>query len=163
MSTINGNFVDGVFTITDNAAHSATLLLSEGDFSLGPIAQDGHEITVSQTRGAVSGARKAARVLPTITVTGKLSDPGDAFVKLAQGLTAGFVSVVADIGDAIGVDWDFSFDFGAEVRDYNGDDAILTEMTVSESDPSTIAFTFQLLGPISGTNASGAFVLISAR
>jgi len=163
MSAVNANFTDGAFTLTDDAGHSATLGLSEGNLSLGPIAQDGHEITVSETRGHVSGVRKAARKRPTLSVTGKLSTPRAAFDLLAQGLTTGFVSVVADLGDAAGCDWDFSFDRGAEARDYHGDDAVLTEMSVSEADPSTVSFSFDLLGPVYTTDSGGTTTLISAR
>ena len=66
MSTINANFTDGSVTITDDAGHTATLELSEGDFALTYDAQGGREVTVSQTRGAVSGARKAARRIGSI-------------------------------------------------------------------------------------------------
>ena len=164
MSTINMNFTDGAFTITDDAAHSETLALSEGDFSLTYDAQDGHEITVSQTRGEVSGVRKAARRLGSLSCTAKLADPGANFQTLAAGLTAGFVSVVADIGDANGVDWDFSFDLGAQARSYYGEDAIFGEISVTEADPGTISFSAELLGPMySSDSTNGIKTLVSSR
>ena len=39
--------------------------------------------------------------------------------------------------------------FGAESRDITGEDAVLTSIEVTEGDTSTIAFTFQIAGPMS--------------
>ena len=164
MSTINANFTDGVLTITDDAAHSQTLGLSEGDFSLTYDAQGGREVTISQTRGAVTGVRKAARRIGSLSMTAKLADPGVPFVRLAEGQAVGFTSVVADLGDANGVDWDFSFNFGAQVRKYYGQDAVFGEISIKEGDPSTISLTAELLGPIySQDSTNGIITLVPSR
>lgn len=164
MSTIHTNFVDGVFTITDDAAHSATLVAAEGDLTITYDAQNGHETTIYQTRGAVSGIRKAARRIGSLAMTAKVADPGVAFNQLAMGRTAAYVSTVADIGDANGVDWSFTFNYGAQSRSYYGQDAIFGEITFTEGDPTTISFTAELLGPMySSDSTNGAVTLVSAR
>ena len=163
MSVVNANFTDGVITTTDDGGNRATLLLAEGDFSLTYDAQDGREGTVSQTRGKVSGARKAARRLGSISMSAKLAAPNSNFAKLVAGQTAGYVSVTLDLGDLNGVDWDFSFDYGAEARAYYGEDAVFGEVTVTESDPSTVAFTAELLGPIYSADSTGVTTLVSSR
>lgn len=163
MSTVNANFTDGVFTITAGAL-SATLALSEGDFTLEYDAQGGREVTISETRGAVTGARRGKRRLGKLTCSAKLADPGAAFILLAEGKTAGYVSVVADIGDANGVDWAFTFSYGAQVRSYYGDDAVFGAIQVTEGDPSKISFTAELLGPMnSNDTTNGVIVLVPSR
>lgn len=164
MSTINANFTDGALTITDNAGHSATLALSEGDLSLEYDAQGGREVTVSESRGVVTGVRKAKRKIGKLTMSAKLADPGEAFVRLAEGKTAGYVSVVADIGDANGVDWAFTFSYGAQTRSYYGEDAVFGAISVSEGDPSKISFTADLIGPMSSNDTTnGVIVLVPSR
>ena len=164
MSTVSANFTDGVFTITDAAGHSATLAASEGDISLEYTAQGGREITVSESRGVVTSVRKAKRKLGKITMSARLTDPGEAFVRLAEGKTAGYVSVVADLGDANGVDWSFTFSYGAQVRSYFGDDAIFGSISVTEGDPSKISFTADLIGPMSSNDSTnGTIVLVPSR
>lgn len=164
MSTINANFTDGVLTITDNAGHSATLALSEGDLSLEYDAQGGREVTVSESRGVVTAVRKGKRKLGKLTVSAKLADPGEAFVRLAEGKTAGYVSVVADLGDANGVDWSFTFSYGAQTRSYYGDDAVFGAIQISEGDPSKISFSADLIGPMSSNDTTnGIIVLVPSR
>lgn len=163
MSTVNANFTDGALTITAGAL-SATLALSEGDFSLEYNAQAGREITVSETRGAVTGVRKGKRMIGKLTCSAKLANPGDAFVRLAEGKTPGYVSVVADLGDANGVDWAFTFSIGAQVRAYYGDDAVFGAIQISEGDPSKISFTADLLGPMySNDSTNGVIILVPSR
>jgi hypothetical protein len=151
VSNIPANFTDGSFTITDDAAgpNSATLLLSQGDLSFSNLVPDGREAIVSQSRGATVGIRKGARAYPTISVSAILAGPSAAFQILALGETAGFTSTTADLGDYAAVDFDFSFDFGAETRDITGEDAFLTAIEITEGETSTISFTFQIAGPVS--------------
>jgi hypothetical protein len=52
MSNIPANFTDGSFTITDDAANSATLLMSQGDLTVSGLVPDGRELVVSQSQGA---------------------------------------------------------------------------------------------------------------
>jgi len=164
MSTVNANFCDGVFTITDDAAHSQTLNLSEGDLTITYDAQGGRQVTVSETRGAVTGVRRAARQIATISMTAKLADPGAPFQTLAMGQTAGYVSTVADLGDARGLDWSFSFPFGAALRSFYGQDLIFGEITITEGDPSTISFSGQIIGPVYSTDSTnGIKTLVASR
>tara|TARA_S200002703_G_scaffold140227_2_gene131380 strand:+ start:378 stop:863 length:486 start_codon:yes stop_codon:yes gene_type:complete len=151
MSNIPANFTDGSFTITDDAGtpNSATLLMSQGDLSFSGLVPDGREVIVSQSRGATVGIRKGARAYPTISVSAILAGPSAAFQMLALGETAGFVSTADDLGDYATVDFDFSFDFGAETRDITGEDAILTSVEITEGETSTISFSFQIAGPVS--------------
>lgn len=158
MSNIPANFTDGVFTLTDDNSNSATLVMSQGDLSVGGLVPDGRELIVSQSRGATVGARKGARAYPTVSVSAILAGPSAAFNLLALGETAGFTSTTVDIGDYAACDFDFSFDYGAESRDITGEDAILTSIEITEGETSTISFTFQILGPmaVDGTDVVSA-------
>jgi hypothetical protein len=148
MSQIPSNFTDGVFTITDGAAHSATLLLSNGDLAVTGIRPDGRATTKSESRGALVGLRKSARAYPQITVSAILACPLGDFEKQALGILGGFVSTSADIGDVPTNDFDFSFDYNAESRDITGDDLELLSLDYNEGDNSTISFTFEINGPM---------------
>tara|TARA_R110000868_G_scaffold58014_1_gene178948 strand:+ start:91 stop:582 length:492 start_codon:yes stop_codon:yes gene_type:complete len=163
MSTIPSNFADGVWTITDDAGHSATLALSAGDFTIGGLAPAGRTLTVTESRGAVVGARLAARAIPTFSGSATLSSPAAAFQMLALGETAGFTSVLATIGDGIGVNMAFSTNYGAESRSWAAEDAVFDTLEVKEGDPSTITYSGRILGPLSVTGPEGTFVLIAAR
>jgi len=164
MSTVNANFTDGVLTITDNAGHSATMLLSEGDFNLEYDAQGGREVTISESRGVVTSVRKAKRMLPKFSMSAKLADPGAAFIMLAEGKTAGYVSVTADLGDANGVDWAFTFSYGAQTRSYYGEDAVFGKINPSEGDPSKISFSAEVIGPMySNDTTNGIVTLVPSR
>lgn len=165
MSNIHASFVDGSFTITDDAAHSESLELAEGDFSLTGIVPNGRAPGRGETRGAWTGTRQDARVYPTITVTGKLADPTNDFHVLAMGDTAGFTSTSASLGDYPSVDFNFVFSYGAETRRYYGDDLILTDYSVSEGSPySTVSFTFEVQGPLYAVGtAGGTQTLIPSR
>lgn len=148
MSNINGNFTDGVFTLDDDGANSQTLLLSNGDWKLSGLVPGGRQIEVSETRGATTGLRQGPRAYPTITVSAKLAAPLADFQKLALGESSGFISTTADIGDARTNDGDFSCNYGAESRTFAFDDLLLTALEYSEGSPNTIAFTFQIIGPV---------------
>jgi hypothetical protein len=73
MSNIPANFTDGSFTLTDDNANSATLLMSQGDLSISGLVPDGRELVVSQSQGATVGLRKGQRAYPTISVTARTS------------------------------------------------------------------------------------------
>ena len=147
MSSIPANFTDGVFTLTDDNSNSEQLLLGLGTTQISGLVPDGRELEVYQSQGAVTGARKGARVFPTITVNAQLAGPSVAFHKLALGVTATFTSTTVDIGDYPTNDCDFSFDYGSEARDITADDLALTGFEVQEGSPSTVQMTFQILGP----------------
>jgi hypothetical protein len=149
MSNIPANFTDGSFTLTDDNANSATLLMSQGDLTVSGLVPDGRELVVSQSQGATVGLRKGQRSYPTISVTAILAGPSAAFQIQALGETATFTSTTVDIGDYAANDFDFSFDYAAETRDITGEDAVLTSIEITEGDTSTIAFTFQIVGPMS--------------
>lgn len=163
MSTIPSNFADGVWTITDDAGHSATLALSAGDFTISGLTPAGRAVTVTESRGAVVGARLAARARPTFSGSATLSSPAAAFQMLAMGETSGFVSVLATIGDAVGVDMAFSANYGAESRSWAIQDAVINSIELKEGDPSTVTYSGEILGPVSVTGPEGTFVLIAAR
>jgi hypothetical protein len=149
VSNIPANFTDGTVSITDDNSNSATLVMSQGDLSFSGLVPDGREAIVSQSRGGTVGIRKGARAYPTISVSAILAAPSAAFQVLALGKTAGFQSTTSLIGDYPAVNFDFSFDFGAETRDLTGDDAFLTSIEITEGETSTISFSFQIAGPVS--------------
>lgn len=163
MSAIPSNFTDGVVTATDDNGNSATLTLSVGDFSLDGLMPDGRQVTVTESRGAIVGTRKAARARPTVTMSGTLSSPASPFQMLTMGETAGFISVLTNIGDAVGFDLSVSMNYGAESRSFAIQDLILTGISVKEGDPSTISYSCEILGPVSVTGPEGTFVLIASR
>jgi len=163
VSSIPANFTDGVVTVTDDAGHSATLTLSIGDFALDGLMPAGRQVTVTESRGAVVGARKAARARPTFTMSATLASPAAAFQMLVLGETAGFTSVLSTIGDAVGFDLAVSMNYGAESRSFAIQDAMCTGISVKEGDPSTISFSGEILGPVSVTGPEGTFTLIASR
>lgn len=164
MSDIHASFVDGVFTISDANSHSEALPLSEGDLSISGLVPNGRAADAGETRGAWTGTRQGARVYPTITLTAKLASPTDAFHMLALGDTASFISVAAALGDYPAVDFDFSFDYGAESRSYYGDDCELTDFTITEGSPySTVSMSFLVRGPLYGSGSEGIFTLVPSR
>lgn len=142
---------DGQVTFSDDGGHSAVLEGFVGDFSLDNLMPDGAVTDVSEVRGAVEGARKGARARPTLTVNGTvrrvMSDAG----KLIYGKTSGFVSTVADIGDAVAIDIELSY-VGATsdtVRVCTFRDCIVTSGTITGASPAnTRALTFEVLGPV---------------
>ena len=148
MSSIPANFTDGVLTLTDDASHSATLALSMGDLKVSGLVPDGRALEVYESRGAVVGARKGARARPTLSVAAILAAPSADFHRLAMGTTSGFTSTTADIGDYDANDLSFTFNYGAESRSITADDVILTGWEMSEGSPSTVALTFEILGPL---------------
>ncbi len=148
MSTIPSTFTDGVFTITDDNGNSATLTCSNGDQALTGVTPNGRTVAAYESRGHLCGLRQTTRAFPQLTVSAILSAPATDFVKLATGLTAGFTSVAVDIGDAVAIDLDHSFDYLAESRDYQGEDAVLTGLDYNEGDPSNISLTFTIYGPL---------------
>lgn len=148
MSAIVANFTDGVFTLTDDNSNSASLALSNGDLQVSGLVPDGREAEVYQSRGATSGVRKGQRVYPTLSVSGQVEGDNQGFHDLAMGLTIGFTSTLADLGDYPANDGDFSFDYGAEARAITMDDLILTSWELQEGSPSTISLSFQIVGPL---------------
>lgn len=148
MATIVSNFTDGAFSISDDAAHSSTLPLPTGSFSLSGLMPDGREAETYQSKGATSGLRKGPRAYPQISVQGQLQDAAAAFQLLATGKTAAFVSTTLDIGDYPAVDGSFDFSYGATSRLITFEDAHLTELSIEEGSPSTISFTFEIVGPL---------------
>ena len=154
MSAIVANFTDGSFTLSDDNSNSSTLALANGDLSISGLVPDGREAEIYQSRGATSGVRKGQRVYPTLTVSGQVDKDNQSFHDLAHGVTVGFTSTLAALGDYPANDGDFSFDYGAETRDLVMDDLILTSWDFQEGSPSTISLTFQIVGPIvyNGTN-----------
>lgn len=164
MSNIHANFRDGSLTIQDDASHSATLSLAEGDLSIEYSAQDGAETSTYETRGHITGRRKAKRSQVKISFSAKLADPGDSFIRLAEGRTSGYVSTEADIGDANSVDWSFTFNYGAQVRRYYGEDLVFETISIKEGDPSTISFSATCDGPCySQDSTNGIITLVSSR
>ena len=148
MSLVPANFTDGTVTLSDDAGHSESLELSDGDTSISGLLPGGAAMGVYESQGHVIGARAEARAFPTITVKGTLAAPAADFHLLALGKTAGFVSTTADIGDYAANDLDFSFDYGAESRDITADDVVLTDISFEMGTPSTVSFSFQILGPL---------------
>lgn len=148
-SDIHANFTDSVTTASDDNSNSATLRFTEGNYSLTGIVPNGRSVDASETQGSNTGLRQGARVYPQISVTAKLTDPSDAFNVLIMGKTAGFTSTTAAKGDAVTVDIDFSFDYGANSRDIVADDCLCTGFDVQEGSPSnTVQMSFIVYGKL---------------
>lgn len=145
---IPSSYVDGSVTATDDNSNSATLTRASGDFSFSGMSQNGREIEKSESRGVTIGLRLTARKHPQVTVTRVLATPNDAWNLIVNGLTSGFTSVTADIGDVKSVDLDFNFDYGADVRDVVMTDCHLTDYSLDESG-GTESYTFECIGPVS--------------
>lgn len=163
-ATTIGNFTDGSLVATDGSALSATLALFDGAYSLDGLVPGGAEVEVYQAQGHVVGARKGARVLPTLTVNGHLNTPLDAFRSLVLGITATFVSVTNDIGDAAAVDLTFTATYGTSLRRYVLEDCRVTAHGHTGGSPSAYALTFEVMGAVTLTDQTGTTrTLIAAR
>ena len=154
MSSIPAVINDGAITITDDGGNSAALLNASGDFSASAITPDGQEVIVVDSRGNYVGDRLGPRVPVTGSFSVFASDPGDAFAELSTGLTAGYVSTTAAIGDVKRVDLVFDYGYGAEVRKLTLDDVHLTR-DLSEGNPSTFTYNFTAIGSVAVVNGSG--------
>ena len=149
MSNIPGSFVDGVLTGSDDALHSAVLEMSMGDQSLDGLVPFGRAEDISESRGHMIGARLGARVYPTVSFTATLAAPNSAFNALCMGVTAGFVSTLADIGDLVGIDLSYSYFYGAESRTILMEDCVLSGLGLKEGSPGdTVSYAFTIRGPV---------------
>ena len=146
---IVSSFADGSVTASDDGGHSATLAKFSGDMTISGMVPQGRTNDVTQVQGAVVGVRKGERVFGTVSFTGVLSDFDDAFHKLVMGVTAGYVSTTADIGDGDTFDLSFDASYSTDVRTFLGDDLNLTEWSMTQGSPSsTVSFSAEILGPI---------------
>lgn len=163
MSSIIGNFTDGVLTASDDGGHSATLALSMGDFALAGMAPTGRSQDEFQSRGALVGLRQGKRVYPTGSVSGHLASPTDAFNMLVMGNTSGFVSTVLSLGDGKAVDLAYTATYGAETRSWSLQDVVFTR-DIQEGDPgNTISYSFTVYGPVAEVGSGGTFTTIPSR
>ena len=148
---IIGNFTDGSLTATDDKSgtpNSATCERMVGDLKIEGLIPSGRTVTAYQGQGALRTLRKGERVFPTLSFTAHLAELMPAFQELIHGKTSGFVSVTADIGDAVGVDLSWSATYGASTRVATFQDAVLTKWDLAEGDPNTLACQFTCYGPV---------------
>lgn len=145
-------FVDGSLTATDDAGtpHSGTLGGMTGTYSVSGIKPNGREVIVAQSQGAVFGVRQGARAFPTITIEAHAVRFDSDFDKLVRGTTSGFVSVMADIGDAVAVNLDLSEDYSTDTRGVLAEDCVLDTMAPSMSDGESgkVQYTFIVHGKL---------------
>ncbi len=149
MSNIPGNFTDGATTLTDDNSNSATLLMPNGDQSLTGLVPDGRAAEAYESQGALVGLRKGPRGFPQFTVTAIRAAGIDAFKRLALGITAGFTSTTAGIGDYPTCDLSHSYNYGAESRVLTAQDVALTGMEETAGSPDSVSYTFTIYGPLS--------------
>ena len=148
---IIGNFTDGSLTATDDKSgtpNSATCERMVGDLKIEGLIPSGRTVTAYQGQGALRTLRKGERVFPTLSFTAQMAELMPAFQELIHGKTSGFVSVTADIGDAVGVDLSWSATYGASTRVATFQDAVLTKWDLAEGDPNTLACQFTCYGPV---------------
>jgi len=159
MSLIPSNFRDGVVTITDASAGplTATLQLPAGDQALTGVKPGGAESEVYESQGHIVGLRQGKRALPQFSVSGTLAAALDSFKELAMGVTAGFVSTTAAIGDYPTVDLSWSYDYGAETRVVLAEDVAFS-FDDSAGSPSSTKWTATIHGKltIDGTDIIAA-------
>lgn len=159
---IIGNFCDGSLTATDDKSgspNSATAERMVGDLKIEGLIPGGRVVSAYQGQGALRGLRLGERAFPTLTFTAHLAELMPAFSALVHGKTAGFVSVAADIGDAIAVDLAWTATYGASTRAATFEDCVLTKWDVSEGDPNTLSMQFTCYGPVE----IGGETIIAAR
>jgi hypothetical protein len=158
MSAIPAHFREAVLTISDDGGNSETLTLHNGDHTLGGLVYEGAELEDYQSAGRWVGSRLGARVFPTFSVSGILSDPANAFNLLALGKKPGFVSTALGIGDAPHVDLSFSFSYGGETRTITAQDvAFSVEMGIAS--PAKVSFSGTIKGPV----VNNGTTIITAR
>jgi len=141
------NFTDATVTITDDGGNSATCPLLIGTISWSDLRPDGREQVRYESQGAMTGHRKEARAYPTVTISAQVHRLDDDFVQLAMGEIAGFVSTVADIGDAATVDVQIDESYSTDVRLSTWDDCDVS-VNYEAGSPSQITITFTCGGPV---------------
>lgn len=160
-ATTHGNFTDAAFVITDDSTLSATAAFTNGEYAL-EMPTDGRAIGVYESQGAVTGLRKEARAFVTLTITGHLTTPLDAFRKLASGKTSGFVSTTADIGDVPCVDGQLTTTYSTSTRRYVLEDLHMESMSHSGGSPNSYTCNFTGYAKVSMTDETGATVILVA-
>lgn len=156
---IPSHFVDGTVTATDDNSNSATLTRAAGDFNLSGFSQQGREVEISEARGVTIGARLGVRKYGTVTVTRKLANPADTWNDLIHGLTATYTSVLARMGDALGVDLAFSFPYSTDTRSITCADCLVTDVSTDEN-AGTESYSFQVLGAVTVVGTTGTRVYV---
>ncbi len=148
MADINYNPNDLVITATDDNANSATVTGYLHDLNISGLVKDGKVIEVYESQGGVTSVRKAARQFVGISFGKQLKGGIDAFNMLLNGLTAGFTSVTADIGDVDSVDLTLTWTAGGVPHSYVCEDCHSNGTTTADGNPVTDAFDFLCIGPV---------------
>lgn len=161
-NSIIEHLVDCQVTASDDGGHSAIAYNSEGDFSISGLGNDGRETSASQSRGSYHSLRQGARKEISGSLTLKKATGADGFERLVMGQVAGFVSVVADMGDAIGVDLTVDMSYGTSTKIYILRDVVLTQ-DMSVGDPTTDSYSYICYGPITLQDDDGTHTLVSSR
>jgi hypothetical protein len=159
---ILGIFRDGSLTGSDDKSgtpNSATVVYYNGDLAIDGLLPGGRVANAYQGPEGTRAIRLGERAYPTISFTGDLAALSDAFTDLAHGLTSGFVSVIADMGDVAGIDLAWTADYGTSTRTATFDDCVLTSHKIEEGDPSKKSYTFTVYGPV----VIGGKTIIAAR
>jgi|11BtaG_2_1085332.scaffolds.fasta_scaffold46821_1 hypothetical protein len=149
ISDIPRSFDDGTFTTTDDGANSATIEGITGTYTLSNVYPDGREPIIGQTQGAVSAARRGNRVFPTISIQGQARRFDTDAHKIVYGTIAGYVSVLADIGDQKGFDLQLDEDYSTDTRQILAEDCTATmEYTQSEGEIASFSIEITVHGPL---------------
>lgn len=164
MSNIIGTFNDLTVVASDGSGTpvTATCSLLVGEGSLGPIGQNGREVTVQESQGSIVGLRLGGRSLPQLKVTAYVATPLDAFRKLVLGETSSTTTTFA-LGDVFTVHLTLGLNLSSpsETRTIVLQDChVLLEDLSLGADGNRVSMTATCYGTITATDASGSTITI---
>lgn len=153
-SDVIGNFTDAALVFNDGSSLSATCTLMDGNFSI-ELPNNGREVGEYQAQGELVGLRYEARAFATLSVTGHLTTPLDAFSSLATGITSGAVSTTADIGDVFCGDVQLTATYGTSTRRYAFEDMRMESMSHNGGSPNNRTLNFKGYAKVTLTDQTG--------
>lgn len=143
------NFDDGTLTFSDDGANSAVLQKFTGTMSVSNIQPGGRESVITQAQGAVIGARKGARALVTISISGHVARFDESAYQILMGTIGGYVSTAADIGDDPHCDLQCDESYSADSRIWTFDDVRgVLEYSQSAGGSAEISIELTCIGPV---------------
>lgn len=164
MSNVPGIYVDTEMTASDDGGNSGTIVNPQVGVSMSGVTPDGRAEAVSEAGGAWVGGRKGARTFPSFTFSRLQGGVDDAAWQIMTGQVAGFVSTAAALGDYPYFDFTWSGSYGAETRQWDLEDCVLSGYDVTDGDPSNVeSFTITPRGPVTFTGPNGTWTVISSR
>jgi hypothetical protein len=159
LSTVVKNFTDGSVQLIDNAALTATIQFSDGDFSVDGLAEQLNEVSAYETRGTFNTLRHTTRMYPTFSFSAQVTGFTNSSANLAtdtvlrNGAFAAAVSTFGANADVYTLDVKFTMEgtnFGDSAdHTFTLEDCRCT-IAFAEGDPNKVTISGTCYGAITG-------------